>query len=458
MKTFSINTFGCKVNQYESQQIRQFLERLGLNQIETSQRPDLVVINTCCVTHIASAKSRQYVRKTQQQSPGAVIVVCGCLPIVQNNGLTGLGGNICFISHRNELADKLNEIAAGKKTFPDFQSLQTCQNIIKAKNEYSIKRIENLAQYAELPNLTAFKGHTRAFLKIQDGCDGNCSYCIVPQTRPYVHSKSAEAILQEAQALVAAGHKEIVVTGVFLGAFGQETVRRKNWQSKQNDKLPDLLDKLTQIPGLSRIRLSSLEPADVTPRLLDTFCKHRNIMPHLHLSLQSGSNETLKKMCRQYNADDFRDKVSLIKSQLDRPAISTDIIVGFPTETDDDFEQTVSLAKEVGFAKMHVFAFSPRKSTAAANMQGTVNSKVIKIRSRILRELDKQLQCNYRQQFIGETAEVLLENSTSRLQGRAERYFYVYLDKSSDRVRANDLVSVKLLKNEQNGILGELTG
>lgn len=457
MKTFSINTLGCKINQYESQQIRELLERLGLNQAKTSQKPDLVVINTCCVTHTASAKSRQYIRKAQKRSPNAIIVVCGCLPSVQIGELNIVGKNIYTINHRNKLADMLSQIATNEVSVMNSQELLSCQyTAIKTENDDNIKYKNNLEPYTELPSLSSFKGHIRAFLKIQDGCDGYCTYCIVPKTRPFVHSKSVDSVLEETRVLVAAGHKEIVVTGVFLGAYGQDTVRRKNWQSKQNDKLAELLDKMAQIPGLARIRLSSLEPADVTLRLIDTFCKHRNIMPHLHLSLQSGSNTILKKMCRQYNADDFREKVELIKSCLDRPAITSDIIVGFPTETDADFEQTVALAKEVGFAKMHVFAFSPRKGTAAAGMQGTVNSKVIKERSKILRDLDKQLQRDFRQQFIGETAEVLLENSTIRPHGRTERYFYVYLNSSGGRLKANDLVTVKLVKNSKDGVIGEV--
>ena len=438
MKTFSINTLGCKVNQYESQQIRQLLERLGLSQVKTSQKPDLVVVNTCCVTRTASAKSRQYIRKAQKLSPNATVVACGCLPSVQIGELNGLGENVCLISHRDELTRRLSQIAI---------------SIIKTENDTKI----NCKNDLELPYLTSFKNHTRAFLKIQDGCDGYCTYCIVPKTRPFVHSKPADSVLQEAKALVGAGHKEIVVTGVFLGAYGQQTVRRNNWPNQQNNKLANLLDKMAQIPGLARIRLSSLEPADVTPRLLDTFCKHRNIMPHLHLSLQSGSNAVLKKMCRHYNADDFREKVELIKSRLVRPAITTDIIVGFPTENDADFEQTVSLAKEVGFARMHVFIFSPRKGTTAAEMRDILDTKVTKERSKILRDLDKKLQSDFRHQFVGETAEVLLENSSCRFQGRTERYFYVYLDKSADRLKANDLIKVKLLKNNEDGVLGELT-
>ena len=459
MKTFSINTLGCKVNQYESQQIRELLEQLGLHQSELLKKPDLIVINTCCVTHTASAKSRQYIRKAQKLSSGAVVVVCGCLPTVQIGELNSTGKNVHLIGNRENLAAALIQVANGNAAALCLQSPQFYPNIntiIKAENNSKIKYKNGSKNYRKLPPITSFKDHTRAFLKIQDGCDGYCSYCIVPKTRPFVHSKPDNAVLQEAQALVEAGHKEIVVTGVFLGAYGQESVRRKNWPNQQNDNLANLLDKMAQIPHLARIRLSSLEPADVTPRLLDTFCKHRNIMPHLHLSLQSGSNAVLKKMCRQYNADKFREKVESAKLRLNRPAITTDIIVGFPGETDADFEQTVDLAKDVGFAKMHVFSFSPRKGTAAANMQGTVNNKVVKERSRILHNLNIELGQKFRQQFVGEIAEILLENDDGQLCGRSERYFMVYLGKAKKKLKKNELVRAKLVKNGEHRICGQV--
>ncbi|MHC4461646.1 MAG: tRNA (N(6)-L-threonylcarbamoyladenosine(37)-C(2))-methylthiotransferase MtaB [Planctomycetota bacterium] len=469
MKTFSINTLGCKVNQYESQQIRELLEQLGLNQVDpapikhrlTSQRcgtkkPDLVVINTCCVTHTASAKSRQYIRKAQKLSPDAVIVVSGCLPTVNIGELNASGKNVHLIRYRNTLSATLNQIVNGEAAPAASQSLQACEyTIIKTENGRKIKYKNKSSNQPKLPQLTCFRGHTRAFLKVQDGCDGCCSYCIIPKTRPVVQSKPAEAVLQEAQGLVEAGHKEIVVTGVFLGAYGQRSVRRKNWGQSQNDKLANLLDKMAEIPNLARIRLSSLEPADVTPRLLDTFSKRRNIMPHLHLSLQSGSNAVLKKMCRQYRAEEFRDTIELIKSRLDRPAITADIIVGFPGETEADFEQTVDLAKEAGFAKMHIFSFSPRQGTAAAAMQDTVDNRVIKTRAQILRELEIELGLNYRQQFIGETAAILVENSNGQTCGRSERYFMVYLEKTGKKLKRNELVRVKLVENNENGVIGQ---
>jgi len=456
MKTFSINTLGCKVNQYESQQIRQFLEGLGLDQVGVSAKPDIVVINTCCVTGAASAKSRQRIRKAQKLSPNAAIVVSGCLPTVQIGELDGLDKNICLVRRRETIAAVLGEIVNSKAESLDSQSLQACQN--------SAINAEKGFEQPKLTQLTSFKGHTRAFLKVQDGCDGYCSYCIIPKTRPFVHSKPVETAMQEAEALVAAGHKEIVVTGVFLGAYGQKSVGRKNGCQPKNDRLADLLDKMAEIRKLSRIRLSSLEPADVTPRLLDAFRRHPNIMPHLHLSLQSGSDAVLKGMGRQYRTDEFVRTVEAIKSRLDRPAITVDIIVGFPGETDTDFEQTVGLAKEIGFAKMHIFRFSPRKGTAAANMQGVVDNRVIKNRSKILHELDIELGRKFRQQFIGETAVILLENNTghsttlrtSQSCGRSERYFMVYLNEKTENLKKNELVRVKLVENGENGAIGQV--
>lgn len=457
MTTFSIDTLGCKVNQYESQQIRELLERLGLEQVQTSEKPNLVVVNTCCVTHTASAKSRQYVRKARKLSPDSTIVVCGCLPTVKIGELHNPDESIHLVRHRSNLAATLLQVVTSGTSASNSYTRQRHPDFtIKSENVSKVNCKNELPFSATLKPLSSFKDQTRAFLKVQDGCDGYCTYCIIPQVRPFVHSKSVAAILREAQALIKDAHKEIVVTGIFLGAYGQNTVRRRNWPNGQNDKLANLLDKLAEISGLARIRLSSLEPADVTPRLLDVFCQHRNIMPHLHLSLQSGSNAILKRMCRQYTTDEFLEKVELIKSRLYRPAISTDIIVGFPGEKDTDFEQTVKIAKDVGFAKMHVFAFSPRKGTAGAAMQDRVDTKVIKARSKTLRELDAELQGRFREQFVGETATVLVEGGTDQPHGRVERYFMVYLKSPAQEVKRNDLVTVRLIENSKNGVIGEV--
>ncbi len=472
MKTFSINTLGCKVNQYESQQVRELLERLGLRKLEPFEKPDLVVLNTCCVTHTASSKSRQYIRRLQKLTPDAVIVVCGCLPTVQIGESIPTSKNIHLVKKRGDLAHTLGQIVNGEACALDSPSCPN--NLIKSKNASKIKHKKELCNYPKLSSLASFDGHTRAFLKVQDGCDAYCTYCIVPKTRPFVHSREVDEILMEAQALVQTGHKEIVIAGINLGAYGQRSVRRKKWPNQRNDKLADLLDKIAQIPNLTRIRLSSLEPTDVTDRLLETLSNHHNIMPHLHLSLQSGSDGILKKMCRQYTADQIRKKVEMIKFRLEKPAITTDIIVGFPGETDEDFEQTVGLAKDIGFAKMHIFRFSPRRGTAAADMQGTVSNQVIKERSKVLRNLDIELGGKFRQRFLGESANILIESYNGKPSGRCERYFRVNVCYSMQQqfvakyesqgeisnlkyqIRNNDVVKVRLVRNDNSSMTGHV--
>lgn len=455
LTSFAILTLGCKVNQYESQQIRQFLESHGLHQVDASQQPQLVVVNTCCVTHTASAKSRHFTHLAQKHEPEA-IVICGCLPTVQTDELPAAGENVHVVKDRRDLMATLRSLVTDQSTTPDAQCSRYPASI-RAQNGDKVKSKNDLQPSEELPSLTRFQDQTRAFLKIQDGCDASCSYCIIPTARPTVRFKKAEEIIAEATALVAAGHKEIVLTGVHLGAYGYDTARRSRWPERENPHLPALLDAIARIPSLARIRLSSLDPADVTPRLMDVFAAHPNIMPHLHLSLQSGSNNVLRRMGRPYTADEFRDRVALIRSRLDRPAITTDIIVGFPTETDADFDETLALAKDVAFAKMHVFIFSARQGTPAAKMQPKVPTEIKKARSHTLRELDETLQAQFRAQFIGETAQVLIETTAPRPKGRAERYFEVeVVDRSYGSHKSyssNDLVTARLEENARDTIL-----
>ncbi len=455
MSSFAIHTLGCKVNQYESQQIVELLGSLGLRPVERNgQAAELVVVNTCCVTHTASAKSRQCIRRAQRLNPGAVIVVVGCLAAVEGGGLSRPGSNIHVVGDKSRLPAVLARLSAQPHRRDPRLSDARGNSTIKAEISPAVKYKNAATHYPDLGPLSRFRGHTRAFLKVQDGCDGPCTYCIIPKTRPVVRSKRPEAVLAEARALVAAGHKEIVVTGIFLGAYGQETVRRNRWLGRENPHLPDLLEKLAQIAGLERIRLSSLEPMDVTPGLLDVLAANRNIMPHLHLSLQSGSNRILRLMCRQYRRQDFLAAVQAVRARLDRPAITTDIIVGFPGERDEDFQETVELVRQVGFSRLHVFGFSPRKGTAAARMGPPVAPPVTRHRCRLLRGLGEQLAGQFRRQFIGETASVLIENTNGKVAGRSERYFEVCLDGRTSGVKTNDIVSVELLEDCGTGLRG----
>ncbi len=456
MTKFAIFTLGCKVNQYESQQIRQFLERRGLTHVDIADGPDLVVINTCCVTHTASAKSRHLIHQAQRHRP-ETILVCGCLPTVDTDELELAGENVHVVKDRYHLATTLNLLAGAKSTTPESETPRHPRNtLIRADPALKVKPKQDLDSSASLAPLACFQGHTRAFLKIQDGCDAFCTYCIIPLTRPRVHSRPADEIVAEAKALVASGHREIVVTGVHIGAYGYPSVRRRTTVNAECH-LPSLLEHLARIDGLDRIRLSSLDPIDVTTELLTVCAAHHNIMPHLHLSLQSGSDAVLRRMGRPYRSDEFRTKVALIHSYLDRPAITTDIIVGFPGETDADFERTLALAREVGFAKTHVFTFSPRKGTAATRMTSQVPSKVAKERSRVLRELDQQLQSRFRAQFLRETAQVLIESTEPHPHGLSRRYFPVHIaDPGRPGPDKNDLVTVTITENTATGVLGEL--
>jgi len=428
--------------------------QLGFTQVAATHNPDLVVVNTCCVTATASAKSRQFIRKMQRTWPNSLIIVCGCLPITLPDPPKGFGHKVHFIQDRQDVAAELKTLASSPTSTHINESTHVYQNgPIKTKFAHKIK--PNRQTKETLPALTRFHGQTRAFIKVQDGCDGRCAYCIIPQTRPALTSRPLNEIAAEARALTKSGHKELVITGVFLGAYGQATVRRRNWVPSAGPNLSRLLSKIAQSVEINRIRISSLEPLDITPELLDVYAGHSNIMPHLHLSIQSGSDAVLGRMGRQYRLTDVRHAVHLAKSCLDRPALTTDIIVGFPGETQEDFENTVTLAREIGFLKIHVFPFSPRPGTAAAKMRSTLPGPLLRERYRILRRLSCELGKQYMAQFIGERANVLIESQENGFSGGlSERYFHVAVRSSHRPIAKNDIVAVMLEGPCKDGLIG----
>ena len=455
MKTFRVQTLGCKVNQYESQQIRQSLEQSGLATATPAQQPDLVVINTCCVTHIASSKSRQIARKAQKAHPGSTVIVTGCLPNGQDDEVGDLN-NIIIVKDKSTLPLILEQLFQKQHLSLNNANYSKPINLPKIKDKNpNLTRIaakkhpkKLLTSANSLPILTQFPGQSRAFLKVQDGCDAYCTYCIIPKIRTNVCNKDVKTVLKEANNLILAGHKEIILTGIFLGAYGQTTARRKQWNPDKVDSLAQLVNEVANINGLARLRLSSLEPLDVTDRLLEVMTSHENIMPHLHLPLQSGSANVLRKMARQYTIDDFLRVVEKVKVVFDRPAITTDIIVGFPSETEDDFLQTLEIAKQVGFSKMHVFSFSVRKNTPAEKMAklfGKVSPQEIKRRSTVLQQLDAQLQEKFRQSCIGLREQVLIEK-TNPPRGRCNRYFMLNVNSMpyTEKLKKGCLVNVTI--------------
>ncbi len=432
MNRFSTTSFGCKVNQYEQQQIDCFLRNSGLEQVGFGESADLMVIHTCCVTHVASSKSRQGIKKALKANKNAHIIVSGCLPSAPENEISNIRNltpNITIVSRQKNLRQVLENLI--------FKRTNKTVNACKINN--------NMSGMHNFEPIKQFTNQSRAFIKVQDGCDGYCTYCIIPSIRKNVCSRSKKSIIEEAQSLVEASHSEIVLTGIFLGAYGQPTVRRKKWQGN-NTALCELIDELAQVDGLKRLRLSSLEPGDVTDELLDVIEKHDNIARHFHLPLQSGSAAILKKMARQYNVSDYKDVVYKINQRFDIPALTTDIIVGFPGETDEDFAQTIEISEFAKFSKIHVFSFSPRKGTPAAQFKPKVPSAVIKERAKELSQLSDELAEIYRRQFVGERLDVVIED-VKRGTGRCGQYFEIKVVGLPGNTSKSQMVSAVLNKD-----------
>jgi threonylcarbamoyladenosine tRNA methylthiotransferase MtaB len=301
-------------------------------------------------------------------------------------------------------------------------------------------------------------GNQRAIVKVQDGCDAHCTYCIIPKLRSVIWSKPAGEVVQEVRNLVAAGHREVVLTGVFLGAYGQATTLRRRQVSE--GQLGPLVQALcTQVPGLHRLRLSSLEPGDVSAGLVDILAKYPQVMPHFHLPLQSGSDAILRKMNRQYDASEYREMVSRLKAAFDRPALTTDVIVGFPGEGEAEFAQTMALAREVGFLHIHAFPYSPRTATAAARWKDqAIPQRLATERMRQLEQLSRALSLAYRRQFEGQTVRVLVERSRGGevRHGRCERYFEVHFE--SPEELEGSLVEVEVTRVTAVRTTGRLIG
>ncbi len=461
MLRFSITTLGCKVNQYDGCAVAATLRRAGMEAAQSSDQPALVVVNTCCVTTTAMRKSRNAIRRAVRQAPNAAILVTGCYSDYDADRIRKLLAELgvaehqaVVAGHHDDLAERikrlLNYISAGEgdpgqcspchdrsaaarrndlsmsaERFGGVAPLRA-PNSIMARREVAVKR--NRPAAAGLGPIDRFDNHQRAFVKVQDGCDAFCTYCIVPYTRPVVWSRSIEQIEDECRKLVRAGHKEIVLTGVFLGAFGRKTAVRSRWGDAPA-ALPALIERIAAIEGLWRVRLSSLEPGDVTDELLTVCRLVPNVAPHFHLPLQSGSLRILKRMNRKYTPDRFRRTVDRLMGAFDRPSLTTDIIVGFPGETDTDFAETLAVARHAGFAKIHAFPFSAVEGTAAWRYRNEAPPPgVVKSRMAELAELEDQMAADYRRRFVGQEMEALVERAKheqSHLEAMTDRYITV---------------------------------
>ncbi len=442
MKTCSFITLGCKVNQYETQALREAIISSGYVEASMSVPADLCVINTCTVTSTSDEKSRQQIRKIIRKNPEATVIVTGCYAESDSETIKMIDG-VGYVFKKGNESRIIDFI---KRGFVSNDNFTPVSSSIREPQTNKIRRNESAFNL----KISRFDGHTRAFLKIEDGCDIFCSYCIIPYVRGKVTSKKISDILFEAEQLVSNGFKEIVLTGIHLGAYGKETGYQIN--------IIDVLKELKTLPGLERIRLSSLEVNEVTDSLIDVIADSDIICSHLHMPLQSGDDYILKRMNRKYNSNQYLQTLEKIKEKLKLPSISTDVMVGFPGEKRKHFENTLKICKQAGFSRTHIFPYSPREDTPAAKMSDHCTPADIKIRKKELESLAAETSLRYRNSFIDRKISILVEGTrdkkTGQLCGYSDRYIKVLFDGTDDL--KNKIVDVYIEKVLHKFVIGKL--
>ena len=385
MRKAALHNLGCKVNSYETEAMQQLLEAAGYQIVDFEEKADVYIINTCSVTNVADKKSRQMLHRAKAKNPEALVVAAGCYAqaagekLLEDTAIDLVIGN----NKKAELVQLLEERLAGREP-------QDAVSDISAAQEYEALHIERQAD------------HTRAFIKVQDGCNQFCSYCIIPYTRGRVRSRRPEDVEEEVRTLAEKGYQEIVLTGIHLSSYGTD------FKEEPQDLL-ELTKRLHQIPGVKRIRFGSLEPRLITEEFVRELSAMEKICPHFHLSLQSGCDATLKRMNRHYTCEDYLYRCGILRKYFRDPAITTDVIVGFPGETDEEFAETKKFLETVHFYEMHVFKYSRRAGTRADRMPDQVPEPVKTKRSAELLALEKEMSKAYRASFLGRETEVLLE-------------------------------------------------
>lgn len=364
MKTVAFHTLGCKVNTYESNAMLKIFNEAGYQEVDFKQVADVYVINTCTVTNTGDSKSRQMIRKAIRKNPKATICVVGCYSQTAPEEIEKIEGVgvVLGTQYRSDIVKYVDE------------HLETGEMVIKVDNVMNLRKFEDL-------NIDRFK-NTRAFLKIQDGCNNFCTYCIIPYARGRVRSRQKESVLNQAQRLVDNGYVEIVLTGIHTAGYGEDL---------DDYSFYELLVDLVKIKGLKRLRISSIETSQISDEIIDLIGSNEIIVDHLHVPLQAGSDATLKRMNRKYTTAEYLEKINKIRSYLPNIAFTTDVIVGFPGETDEEFEETYNFIKQVNYSELHVFPYSPRKNTPAAKMKDQVNDQIKHERANRLLQLSKEL-------------------------------------------------------------------
>ena len=433
MKKVAFYTLGCKVNQYETEAMLEMFKKDGYTQVDSEDFADVYVINTCTVTHMSDRKSRQYIRRMKKKNPDAIIAVVGCYSQVSPEEILDIE-EVNLVMGTNERRQIVEEI---KKIDAKNNKISTVDDIMKVR---AFEEIE----------ISQANGRTRAFIKIQDGCDRFCTYCIIPYARGgKVRSRDLESIVAEVKKLVANGYKEVVLTGIHVASYGKDI-------KDENANLLTVIKTINEIDGIERIRLSSVEPVLFTDEFVSEVAKMDKVCPHYHLSLQSGCDETLKRMNRRYTTAEYKEIVDRLRENIPNVAITTDVIVGFPGETNDEFSKTYEFLKDIELSQMHIFKYSPRKGTLASTMDNQIDPQMKQFRSDKLLNLNKENFEKFAGKFIGQEVEVLFEQSISEntYEGLTPNYIRVVVN--SDKDIHGEILKVKLTDIKDEYVEGTL--
>ena len=408
MKSVALHNLGCKVNGYEMDVMQQMLQEKGYKIVPFDEQADIYIINTCTVTNIADRKSRQMLHRAKKKNPDAVVVAVGCyVQTGKEEALKDASIDLAVGNNRKkDLIPILEEFLAERDQRKENPGCN--DKTLYGKTVIEINRTD---EYESMMLKTTAE-HTRAFIKIQDGCNQFCSYCIIPYARGRVRSRKEEEILEEVRNLAGNGYKEVVITGIHISSYGLDFDGIANIASGENfphQRLLHLIKRIHEVEGIERIRLGSLEPRIITEEFARELSGLPGFCPHFHLSLQSGCDSVLKRMNRKYTSEEFYDKVCILRRFFENPAITTDVIVGFPGETEEEFETTRAFLEKTGFFEMHIFKYSKRQGTVAASMEGQIPENVKSVRSDILMELEKKMSLQYRKEHLHKEMTVLFE-------------------------------------------------
>lgn len=419
-------TLGCKVNQYDTQMMSEKFVSAGHTVVGFDEQADVYIINTCTVTQISDKKSRNMISRVMRAHPGAVIAVCGCFSQVSPEQAAAIPG-VCIVLGTRNRADILYYVNEYLKTGRQIVDVQSSSDIADEK-------------------ISGFSEKTRAILKIEDGCRNFCSYCLIPFARGKILSKPPEQVVAEATAVAEAGYKEIVLTGIHLSSYGVDL---------GGVTLADVIESVANVEGVRRIRLGSLEPTVIAPAFVDRISKVDVLCPSFHLSLQSGCDKTLKAMNRRYSARQYAHAVGLLREYFKDCAVTTDVIVGFPGETDEDFKQSCDFIDEIGFAKVHIFPYSKRSGTKAAQMENQILKSVKQQRERLLCEIERKNRMEFMSRFVNKTVYVLTERCENGVcSGFTENYIHVEFNGKADL--CNTVAAVRVLRVTDGGLVGEV--